>query len=513
MKRQLGPILAVLALFCAPAAWSQSGSTDSSQSGSTDSSQSSSTQDNSGSSSSQGDSGQDSSSNPSPSPPTTPPPGTFTQYGYDSGQSGSGDSSQPSSAGPQPVFTHPEQLPALSSLTEVTANTGLQLTLAAGGSADSNASGLPTTNWLALGLLQGTLGITQARPHFYWTFNYGGSTLRELGGGNAYNSLTQIGSGSFLWQIAPRWQFTMRDNYYYTDDPFEPFLTVSSIPTFNNPNPTIYIPQATSSGNTAAADLTYQLTAHDILDFDGNENFLRYQQSQLQALQNSYMWAGAGFYQHIISPRMSVGGGYQFTALDFGHGQSRAGVTTYEGFISYQLTPSISISGWGGPEHTNTKDIVPIFCIFGGGCLFTTTHESSWNLAEGANFNWGGKRDLLQAKFAHRVTNGGGLLGAVRLYYASLDYRRTINRRWLFNFNSLYGNNLSISHFRADQYLNSLIGQVGLTRTINQSWTANAYFAVIEQRQRNVPGYTTPRWTDNRIAATLQYAWGHSLGR
>ena len=47
MKRQLGPILVVLALFYGPAAWSQSGSTDSSQSGSTDSSQSNSTQDNS----------------------------------------------------------------------------------------------------------------------------------------------------------------------------------------------------------------------------------------------------------------------------------------------------------------------------------------------------------------------------------------------------------------------------------------------------------------------------------
>src|SRR5262249_30797193 len=143
-------------------------------------------QDNSSSSSSNGnssssqsgasqstDTGQDNSVNTTPVIPTTPP-GTFTQYGYDSG------STQPSPAGPQPVFTHPEQLPSLSTLNEATANTGLNLTVSAGASADSNASGQPGTNWLGLGLLQATMGITQIRPKFSWNFNYGGSTLLTL---------------------------------------------------------------------------------------------------------------------------------------------------------------------------------------------------------------------------------------------------------------------------------------------------------------------------------------------
>ena len=52
MKRQLGPILVVMALFCAPMVWAQSSSNDSSQqSGSTDSSQSGSTGSTQGSSS------------------------------------------------------------------------------------------------------------------------------------------------------------------------------------------------------------------------------------------------------------------------------------------------------------------------------------------------------------------------------------------------------------------------------------------------------------------------------
>ena len=397
-------------------------------------------------------------------------------------------------------------------MSEVTANTGLRLSLSAGVSGDSNASGGTGSDWLGLGLLQGTFGITQFRPKVSWNFNYGGGTTLSLGGGNYYNSVTQVGAAGFLWQISQRWQLTMNDSFYYTDDPFEPYLTVNYIPTFNNPNPTIYIPEATTTGNTGTGDLTYVLSAHDTLDFSGFQNFLRYQQT-LQSLQNSYMYAGAGFYQHIVSAKLSVGGGYEFTALDFGHGQSRAGIQTFEGFVTYKINASMSVSGWAGPEYSNTKDLIPIFCFPGYGCIYSVIHSTSWDVAEGGTFNWTHPRNAAHIKFSHRITNGGGLLGAVDLYLVELGYRKILTPRWAFNAGALYGNNVSISHYHLNQYLNSITAQAGLLRTINQSWTANLYYAIIEQRQKNVPGYTNPQWLDNRIAASIQYSWGHSLGR
>ena len=40
------------------------------------------------------------------------------------------------------------------------------------------------------------------------------------------------------------------------------------------------------------------------------------------------------------------------------------------------------------------------------------------------------------------------------------------------------------------------------------------YFRYYET-QKNLIGYgaAAPKWTDNRIQFTLQYNWGHSLGR
>src|SRR5580704_13846546 len=117
MKRQLGPILVVLALLWVPAAWAQNGSTDATQSGSTDGSQ------NGASDSSQNGSGQNSSSNPNQGGGYTRPQSIYTQN--DAGLPGSANDSsqQQAPVGPQATFNHPEQLPPLSLMNEVTSNT------------------------------------------------------------------------------------------------------------------------------------------------------------------------------------------------------------------------------------------------------------------------------------------------------------------------------------------------------------------------------------------------------
>jgi hypothetical protein len=518
MKRQLGPALIVLAMLCGPAAWSQSGSmdpsqngsqvpsmdpsqngsqagsTDQSQNGSADSSQSSSTQSGSSDSSSQ----------------NLPQNGTSNSSPSDS----SDTTTQQTITGPQETFTHPEQLPPLQMLNEVKANTGLQLMLSTGLSTDSNPGASTSSSWITLGSFSGALGIVQVRPKVTWSFYYGGGTNAQIAGGGAYyNTITQSGTASVLWQFARRWQLKMTDSYYYSDDPFQPYLTINSTPSFNDPNPTVYIPQTTSQGNTGLVDLAYKLAAHDVVDFSGFENFLRYQQNTLQELQNTFMYAGSASYQHQFSARFSGGGGYEFSALDFGHGSSRAGIQTFQGFVSYTISPGMSISGWVGPELTNTKDIVPYFCVPGFGCLYTVTHGSDFDVAEGGTFAWTAPHNTLRFKFSHRVTNGGGLLGVVKLYLVTADYRRALSQRWAFQANLLYGNNTSITSFTGNEYLDSLTATAGLWRNINPSWAASFSYSVIDQKQNNIPGYTIPHWIDNRIAFSLQYNWGHSLGR
>ena len=99
------------------------------------------------------------------------------------------------------------------------------------------------------------------------------------------------------------------------------------MPTFNNPNPVIYIPQAVNESNMGSMTLTYQLGARDSVDFTGGESFQRWFNSALSG-NNSYAYSAGSNYQHAFSARFSAGGGYSFTALDYGHG----GIIALPGF-------------------------------------------------------------------------------------------------------------------------------------------------------------------------------------
>src|SRR5664280_730502 len=162
MKRQLGLSLVVLAVLSAPHAWSQTG-TDQSQNGSTDQSQNGSTDQSQSGSTGQSQSGST---------------GQSQSNSADQSQNGSTDQSQQSSTGPQVAYTNSEQLPPLSLLNEVTANTGIQLFMATGALLDYNPSaGSSPGYWQTLGTIGGGVHITQIRPTLLWNFQYYGGCL------------------------------------------------------------------------------------------------------------------------------------------------------------------------------------------------------------------------------------------------------------------------------------------------------------------------------------------------
>jgi hypothetical protein len=333
-----------------------------------------------------------------------------------------------------------------------------------------------------------------------------------LQGSSNYSTLYQRANANILWQFSKRWQLAVKDNYIYTNDPFEPYLTLDRVPTFNDPNPVIYIPQAVVEMNVGSVNLTYQMTQRDSLTFTGGESFQRYINTALSA-ENSYMYTAGSDYQHALSAKLSAGGGYSFTALDYGHGLSRSGIQAITGFASYQLNPNMFVTGWVGPEYTTSKDIVPTFCFPGFGCFgYHAVYQAQWNLAEGATFGWSGTRNALQVGFRHQISNGGGLLGTVRLYQLTVGYRRPLTQRWNFFAGFSYNNSLSIFQYRANGFLDALQATVRFSRQLSQSWNGSVYYSAIHESGRFTLPQTSTVGT-NGVGITLQYSWGHSLGR
>ncbi len=460
MKGKLGPFLVALVVFSVPAAWSQTGTT-----------------------------------------------GTTT----DQSQGDSTDQTQPSSNGPQVAFTHPEQLPPLALLNEATADTGLQLGVTTGTTIDTNAGGFTPHPLLETWyFFRPNISILQIRPKVAWSLSYAGgfTVVPQL---TQSNTMSHDATGDILYQLSRHWQLHAHDAFIYTADPFQSFDVIGGAPRYNDPNPTIYVPLAVQEMNSGLLQLTDQLTAHDSVSLTGTEFFRRFLNTSV-SIYDSFGYGGQATYQHQFSARLAAGGGYSFTALDYDHGVSRSGISGYQGFVNYQLTPSMFVTGWLGPQHTSTKDIVPTACFPGFGCFgYHATYLSSWNIAGGGTFGWSGVNNALRVGFTKSNTDGGGILGTVRLYMLNASYRHQLTARWALTAGLLYGNNLSVSFAVPRQY-NSWNGNVAVTRHLSPAWNVTGQYFYIHQYQHNVYG-SIPTWNDNRFQIAIQYAWNHSLGR
>ena len=507
MKRQLGPIVVVLVLLCVPA-WSQNGSGDS-----TDTSSASSTPASSADSSSSVSSSPDASSPASTLYSATDP--YYQSTTGDSGQSGTDDqtdnSQSPSTT--QSRFAHPEQLPPLPAIAEAANHTGIGLSLSTGSLSDyvwhPNNGG--ASYWQNIALFNAGLSIGQERPTSAWYLAYSGgvtSSSLSTATGGTYLNLNQSARANIIWNMASHWQMRIKDTYSYTDNPFEPFLTYIGDPTPNYPNPVAYFPQAVYEQNQGSVDLTYQLNSHDAINFAFYQGLNHYLRSSSQALWNSFSYTESATYQHRFSDRLSAGGGYAFTALDFGHGQSRAGVQTFETFIVYKIRRGFTVSGWIGPQLTHTKDIVPVFCS-PYGCFVEVQHLSKFNTAEGGSINYQKGSNVVRIQGSDRITDGGGILGATTLYQATIAYSRPINRAWGFGAAVMYDNSKSIA-FNRNQYWSATQGTVSVNHKFVSGLSGAAYLLFIHQNQNF---YGTPGTTSTAgLGLSLHYGWGRSLG-
>jgi hypothetical protein len=373
--------------------------------------------------------------------------------------------------GPQPVFTHPEEKPPLALLDEITAHSYVNVGLGVTTAWDSNAAAFSYHPYSqALFMFNPSLALRQTRPDFTWYVGVNGTLTTSTTPGY-YNTSSPSANAGFTYDINKHWQIAGSDSYAYSYDPFQQYLVYSSTPTYNQPNPTVYVPLTTTESNYGNIDLTYQITAHDSLTFTGTESFRRFLHNTYSAW-NLYTWGGVAVYQHVFSPKFSAGGAYNFTSLDFGHGQSRSGVQTFQAFASYRIAQHMTVTGWVGPELTNTKNLIPILCD-PYGCFIEVRHNSQWDTAFGGSFGWQGQRNAASVGFYKSISDGGLLLGIVKMYQFNGNYIRQLSPRWSFALGALYGNNTGYSTRLHLQKLDSFVGNVGFTRQLTPSISAN----------------------------------------
>jgi hypothetical protein len=420
--------------------------------------------------------------------------------------------------GPKPEYTEVDPGKSLNFLGEAVGHSNLNLGMLVQAAYDSNIAAFSQTKLPQYSYLVGPhIGISQYRAKLALNLWYDGgfAVYTQLAHSDTYS---QTAAADVIYQLSSRWQAHANDRYIYSANPFGSYYTLTTQPSPNDPNPNTYVPFAVTEQNIVEADASDQLSKYDTLTFTGSETFRRYSNYGTYTFQsglyNLVSFSGGANYSHRMSAQLSIGAGYNFTSLDFSHGQQRSGISAIQLFANYLVSKSLTVSGWAGPEYITAKTILAYFG------QYYTLLQADWVPAFGVNIGWQGLRQSATLGFSRQVSDGGGLLATTTVYSVNAAYRRQLSRLWDGWMSAEYGNNSSFAASNLNKQLfpdrsyTLLQGIVQLDRTISPSLTAHLAYSYIRETQKNIYVVDAANsYTDNRIWISLQYAWNHPLGR
>jgi hypothetical protein len=431
---------------------------------------------------------------------------------------GTSDTAAPTQPGPQPAFTYPDATPSLDFLNGAVENSSITLGIGAGFSYVSYGTNNIRNNYQNRWLFNviPSIKIQQFLPRLSWHLGYAGGyqtyTQPSASANGNYNLFSQNATAGFLWQLAPHWQLAANDAFTYSADPFGSYLTRVGTPTLNNPNPVSYSPLTQYQLNNGLLTLTDQLTKVDTLAFSGTANLRRTSNFNLVTsvpFYNLVSYGGRASYSHRLSSRLSLGAGYDYNSLDFGHGQQRSGIQTIQITADYVLRPNMSISGWIGPQYTTTKTIVgipPINPIF-----FGTIYDSLWSTAFGVNFGWRDLRNSVRVGFNRGVSDGGGIIATSQSNAVNGNYRRMFTTKTDLAVGGQYSHLVSTT--ASSRHYDYLSFNALLTYKLTKSLTADGQYSYIHYNRSNTILLGSGTYGDNIVGASISYTWNHPLGR
>jgi hypothetical protein len=431
---------------------------------------------------------------------------------------GATDTGAPTQPGPKPAYTYPDASPSLDFLNAPLENSSITLGLGTGFSYLSNSyrsSNLANQDRWQFQVTP-SIAIQQFRPKLRWNLGYYGgyqtyTQPSSVASGN-YNLFSQDATAGFLWQFAPHWQLSANDTFIYSSNPFDSYLTHVGTPTLNNPNPITYTPISQYKTNNGVITLTDQLTKVDTLAFTGTTNLRRTSTYNLVTsvpFYNLVSYGGRADYSHRLSPRLTLGAGYDYNSIAFGSGQQRSGIQTIQFTADYLLRPNMSISGWVGPQYTSTKSVVAIPIL--GQIFYVTQYGSFWSTSAGANFAWRSLRNIVTAGYTRGVSDGGGILATSQSNAVDGNYRRMLTAKLDVTVGAQY--NHLVSTTVSSRVYDYASFNADLIYRMNKSWSGSARYAYTHYNQSNTILIGYGNYGYNIAGVTINYTWNHPLGR
>jgi hypothetical protein len=357
-----------------------------------------------------------------------------------------------------------------------------------------------------------TLDLTRPRYRLDFTYSPGFTFYQR------HTSLDQTSQAlglNFSLRLSPHVTFTAQDSFVKTSAFLGPlaFNGIDTLPNpLQSPNLTLIAPVADTLINTANVGISYQFGLNDMVGATGNYSILNYlNRSQVPGLFDSTGEGGGAYYNHRFQNRNYIGVNYQFQrfvtdlgSLQLGNSQLETRTNSIYGTYTLYIKPTFSITAFGGPQYSDT---------FGGALV----PQKMWSPSEGGSLAWRGQETSFAASFSRRITDGGGLPGAVRANIADASVRAQFTKTLIGSASADYATNAvldsaALSGFEGGLNGHSVSESVSLVRTFGEHWSGSIAYLHLHQSYANISTFDVAP-NQNRASISISYHFERPLGR
>jgi hypothetical protein len=354
--------------------------------------------------------------------------------------------------------------------------------------------------------------IEESSSRMRWTLGYAGGLTVNQRFTNQDEGSHNLNFDS-QYRLSPHVNLRMAENFSITTGFFDAGNGAEVVAGAGGPNASLITPLSTQRSSVTTVETNYHFALNDLIGASGSFYDLHFSNvpagTQLTDTQTA---SGSAFWLHRIFGPDWGGVSYRFDRITFNPGGGETQVHSFLAVDAVSISKRVTLSGFIGPQYSENQGLVP-------GAILTIP-SSAWSVAGGVEGGWKNQDTSVSAGYSRTISDGGGVLGSVRLQTVHGSFRRQLTPGWAAALTASYGTNqsLTVPFATSASSVNLTSAGVSLERSVGKSIGLRMGYAHDFQEQFGVSALTptsplqTLNASRNRFFFTLSYQWAKPLG-
>ena len=349
------------------------------------------------------------------------------------------------------------------------------------------------------------ISIEETSARIGWKLGYaGGLTINENLPDQNQNS--QNVNFDSQYRLSPHVNLRVAENFSMTTGFFDSGNGVGVIGS-GGPNASLIAPLSTQRSSVTTVEANYHFALNDLVGASGSFYDLHFTNIPAGTdLTDSQTASGSAFWLHRLVGEDWGGVSYHFERITFNPmGETR--VHSFLAVNTLSLSKRFTLSGFVGPQYSENQGLVT--------GATQPAQSSAWSVSGGVEGGWRNQRTSVSAGYSRSISDGGGLLGAVRLQTVHGTFRRELVPGWAATLTVSHGTNdsFTVPSATSASSINLTSAGASLERNVAKSVGLRLGYTRDFQEQFGVPGSVqTLDANRNRLFVTLSYQWAKPLG-